>query len=44
MEYWDNAIDRAIDEEIDRLIWEEKANKAQENVNISDPIKLLGAQ
>ena len=44
MEYWDNAIDKAIDEELDRLFWEEKANKAKNNINISNPIALIGAQ
>lgn len=39
MEYWDNDFDRVFDEAIDEL-----ERKAKEKRDISDPVKLIGAQ
>ena len=44
MRYYDNDFDRAFDEAVDELFWEEKAKQAMENINIANPQKLIGAQ
>ena len=44
MRYWDNDFDRKFDEALDELFWQEKANEALANVNISNAQKLIGAQ
>jgi hypothetical protein len=44
MRYWDNDIDRLIDEALDALFWEEKARQARELIDIGNPVKVIGAQ
>ena len=44
MRYWDNDFDRAFDNAIDELFWEEKAKQAMAEINIGNPQKLIGAQ
>lgn len=39
MKYWDNDFDRLFDEAIDEM-----ERKAMEMHDISDPVKLIGAQ
>lgn len=48
MRYWDNDIDRLIDEAIDEINRKERAelehlNSVQQNIDISNPMKLYGA-
>lgn len=52
MRYWDNDIDRAIDETIDEIMrelhpvtyTEGDIENMYRQQNISDPLKLIGAQ
>ena len=44
MRYWDNDKDRALDEALDELFWEAKAQEVQQTANISNPVALIGAQ
>ena len=44
MKFWDNDKDRAFDEALDELFWEEKAKQAQELMDIGNPAKVIGAQ
>lgn len=44
MKFWDNDIDRQIDEALDELFWQEKARQAQELMDIGNPVKVIGAQ
>lgn len=44
MRFWDNDFDRAFDNAIDELFWEEKAQQKMADIDIANPQKLIGAQ
>ena len=44
MRFWDNDFDRAFDNAVDELFWEEKAKQKMAEINIGNPQKVIGAQ
>ena len=44
MRYYDTTFDKAFDDAVDALYWEQKAKENADYVNIGNPQKLIGAQ